>query len=103
MGVSVATRRFTVDEYHRMMEAGILTEDDRVELLDGEIVLMSPIGNDHANCVDDVMDLFGEAPASEFRTRSPLASGPSLNRTSRSSGETEATPGIRDPRTSSSS
>jgi Uma2 family endonuclease len=44
-------RRFTVDEYHRMIETGILTENDRVELLDGWILEMSPIGPPHASCV----------------------------------------------------
>lgn len=45
-------RLFTVDEYHRMVEAGILHEDDRVELLDGEIVEMTPIGPRHAGTVN---------------------------------------------------
>src|SRR5438093_11874205 len=49
--VEVIRRRFTVDEYHRMGEAGILNEDDRVELIRGEIVQMSPIGIQHAACV----------------------------------------------------
>jgi Uma2 family endonuclease len=44
---AVEQRRFTVDEYHRLVEAGILEEDERVELLDGLLVLMSPIGMDH--------------------------------------------------------
>ena len=47
----IAPRRFTVDEYHRMAEAGILHEDDRVELIHGEIIQMSPIGNHHAAIV----------------------------------------------------
>lgn len=47
-----ATRRqWSVTEYDRMVEAGILTEQDRVELLDGEIFTMSPIGSRHAACV----------------------------------------------------
>ena len=51
MGVQLTTRRFTTEEYHRMGEAGIFSEEDRVELLDGEIVEMSPIGSRHAACV----------------------------------------------------
>lgn len=52
-------RRFTVEEYHRMADAGILDEDDRVELLDGEIVEMTPIGPRHAGGVARLDHLFG--------------------------------------------
>ena len=45
-------RKFSVGEYYAMAEAGILGPDERVELLDGEIVVMAPIGNRHAFCVD---------------------------------------------------
>ena len=44
-------RGFSVDDYYRLADVGILTEDDRVELIDGEIVPMSPIGSRHAACV----------------------------------------------------
>lgn len=47
-----ARRRFTVEEYYRMAEAGILGPDERVELLNGEIYTMAAIGNRHARCVD---------------------------------------------------
>jgi Uma2 family endonuclease len=43
--------RFTVEEYRKMGEAGIFSEDDRVELIDGEVVEMTPIGWRHALCV----------------------------------------------------
>lgn len=49
--VESSRRLFTVDEYHRMAEAGILHPDERVELIEGEIVQMSPIGPSHAGCV----------------------------------------------------
>ena len=45
---SLARRRFTAAEYCAMGEAGILTEDDRVELLDGELIRMPPISDRHA-------------------------------------------------------
>jgi Uma2 family endonuclease len=51
-------RRFTVEEYHRMGDAGILHEDDRVELLDGHLYVMSPIGSEHAACVRRLTRLF---------------------------------------------
>jgi hypothetical protein len=44
--------RFTVHDYHRMGEAGILHEDDRVELIEGEIVEMAAIGTRHFSCVN---------------------------------------------------
>ena len=57
----MATRyRFTVEDYHKMAEVDILGEDDRVELIDGEIIEMAPIGRLHAVCVVRLTDLFGE-------------------------------------------
>jgi len=50
MGV-IKKHRFTVEEYHEMGEAGIFSEDDRVELIDGEVVGMAPIGSRHMQSV----------------------------------------------------
>jgi Uma2 family endonuclease len=52
MAVDRIPRRFTADEYERMEAVGILHEDDRVELLDGLIVEMNPIGSRHFRCVN---------------------------------------------------
>ena len=48
-------KRITVAEYERMIEEGLLTEDDRVELLEGVIVEMSPIGVPHATAVNNLI------------------------------------------------
>ncbi len=58
MALAVRHHRFSVEEYHRMAEAGIFHEDDRVELIDGEIVEMTPIGSRHVACVDKLTRLF---------------------------------------------
>jgi Uma2 family endonuclease len=52
MTAAVARRAFTIHDYARMREVGILAEDDRVELLDGEIYLMSPLGPLHIALVN---------------------------------------------------
>ena len=58
MSVQIVKRQFNVTEYNRMAETGILSEDDRVELIEGEIVEMSPIGSRHAACVRRLDALF---------------------------------------------
>ena len=51
MTIRETQRLFTIEEYHRMAEAGILHEDDRVELIEGKIIQMAAIGSRHAACV----------------------------------------------------
>ena len=52
MSVQLTRHRFTWDDYHAMVAAGALKDDDRVELIEGEIVDMTPIGSRHGAAVD---------------------------------------------------
>ena len=54
-------RLFTVAEYYQMAAAGILTEDDRVELIEGEVVQLPPIGSGHGGRVNRLTKLFVRA------------------------------------------
>ena len=58
-----ARHRLDVDAYYKMAEAGILTREDRVELIDGEIIDMNPIGSPHAALVKRLNRLFARAAA----------------------------------------
>src|SRR5258708_30494435 len=52
MALELSRHKFTADEYEQLGRSGIFTEDDRVELLDGDIVEMSPLGPRHVRCVN---------------------------------------------------
>src|SRR4051794_12092324 len=58
MTVELKRHRFTRSDYHRMAQTGILSPDARVELIDGEIVEMSPIGRRHVAAVDRLTNFF---------------------------------------------
>jgi Uma2 family endonuclease len=53
--------RITVDEYHRMAEVGVLAPDARVELIEGEIVEMPPIGSRHSAAVSQLYEILHAA------------------------------------------
>jgi Uma2 family endonuclease len=61
MSAEVIKKRFTVDEYHRMVEAEVIGPKDRVELVDGEVIEMSPIGHRHRVRVIRTTTLFFRA------------------------------------------
>jgi Uma2 family endonuclease len=50
--------RWTVAEYHKMAEVGLLNEDARVELIEGDIIEMAPIGSGHGGKVKRFIHLF---------------------------------------------
>jgi Uma2 family endonuclease len=52
MSVQLQKRYFNVDDYYRMFKAGVFSEGDHVELIEGEVIEMSPIGKRHAGCVN---------------------------------------------------
>ncbi len=60
MAVRPQPRLFTVEEYDRMVEAGILGENERVELVSGGIVQMTAIGSRQAACVNRLNALFSK-------------------------------------------
>lgn len=57
----IRRHRLTVEDYHRMGEVGILSEDARVELIEGELIDMAPIGSQHAGTVSALTDVFTSA------------------------------------------
>lgn len=61
MPVQAPKRLFTAGEFHQMADARIFRDDDRLELLVGEIVEMTPIGRRHAGCVNYLNRVFSEA------------------------------------------
>lgn len=60
MAVEIRHKRFTVDEYYAMAEAGILKPGDRVELIEGEIVEMTPMGSAHSGCLNRLMKVLSQ-------------------------------------------
>jgi Uma2 family endonuclease len=64
-------RLFTRAEYYAMAEAGILKPEDRVELIEGEIYRMAPIGNPHAGCVNRLVHQFSALTAANRAVLSP--------------------------------
>lgn len=55
---ALMSRRFTIDEYMRMAEVGVLDPDDRVELIDGVIIKMAPTGRPHGGRTHRIARIF---------------------------------------------
>ena len=79
----VTRRPITVTEYHRMGEVGILGDRDRVELIEGELVAMSPIGSYHHGTVNKLTHALVQA-VGERAVVSVQARFGSMNSASRS-------------------
>ena len=78
MRADVEKRRVSVDEYYAMAEAGILSRGDRVELVDGEILAMTPIGPAHASAVDRAANVLmrGAGEQAIVRVQNPIRLAP---------------------------
>jgi len=63
-----AARPYTIEEYYGLVEAGLLEENARVELLNGRIVPMSPVGPRHHWIVDKMLRAFPEQEKGRFKT-----------------------------------
>jgi Uma2 family endonuclease len=63
-----AQHRFTVKDYYRMAETGVLRPDARVELLDGRIIDMSPIGPLHGGVTKHLLEIFTAASRGRWQT-----------------------------------
>jgi Uma2 family endonuclease len=72
----VLTRhKFSSNDYHQMIELGILTEDDRVELINGEIIQMAAIGSYHSGCTNKSSRFFNKQLSERVivSTQNPIA------------------------------
>ena len=69
MTTAMTRRRFCVKDFYLMDEAGVFCENDRVELVDGEIVEMAPIGSYHNSCVTTLTHIFVRAVAEGVRVQ----------------------------------
>ena len=67
MAVHWETRRFRVAEFYKLGEVGILSEDDPVELLDGQIMMMAPIGENHRTVVDALAEILTDERKGRYR------------------------------------
>ena len=76
---TVLVRRWTRPEYERMVEAGVFPPGERAELIDGEVLQMTPQGSVHATAVRLAEDLLRIAfgPGHDVRVQMPLALDPS--------------------------
>jgi Uma2 family endonuclease len=70
--------RYSVDDYYRMADVGILRPDSRVELIDGEVIEMPPIGPLHASMVTELQNRLIKAvgDAAIVRVQNPVRLGP---------------------------
>ena len=77
MSVQTQRRLFTVQDYHLMSQAGVFRDNERVELIEGEIIQMAAIGKRHAARVDRLAEFFGDRVRRRaiIRVQNPISLG----------------------------
>jgi Uma2 family endonuclease len=68
----ILLKRWTITDYHRMIASGVLTPDDRVELLDGQVIEMVPQDPPHASTTDEGSDYLKTLFAGRAKVRAQL-------------------------------
>jgi Uma2 family endonuclease len=72
-GAALPYHRWSVEDYYRMAEVGLLAPFDRTELIEGELIDMAPIGCKHASWVDRFLAIFArKAPGCLIRVQNPV-------------------------------
>ena len=66
---TVQRHRWTVADIHRFIERGALRPEDRIELIEGELIDMVPVGPEHAECVDELNERLTVKARRQFRVR----------------------------------
>ncbi len=72
MAVLPSKQLLSLDEYHQLAADGLFSEDDRIELIRGEIVEMSPIGDPHLVCLITLLRLLRSIPGIDLSPQNPL-------------------------------
>jgi Uma2 family endonuclease len=74
MSDQLPRQRITVEEYYRMAEAGLLKSDARVELIEGEVIEMAPMGSPHGGTITQLLYLLssGLGHSAQVRVQMPL-------------------------------
>ncbi len=70
--VALPRHKLRVTDYHRMIEAGILTSDDRVELIEGDLIEMAPTGPEHADYIDYISETLRAQTTLKVRLQHPI-------------------------------
>ena len=76
--LTIPRRLLTLDEYHTIGAAGVLKEDDRIELIEGEMIEMSPIGSRHLARVNRLVRLLSQCVGDQaiISVQNPIALPP---------------------------